>query len=1028
MKALEKDVLEAALEIQDELLGPTVNFDPRRGSGRQLLPIDLSKDLTPDVRDSFHAINGLTNSSWFFHSPLQYWSCSYDKIHGDHDILTTVNKASRQSTSVNVTLRHSIVFSGKRFEDHRLVAADSLVITLVHKLDSPVGARWEKKAKELSLKNSAKWNIHLDDAPTSILYEFQFRPLSVFEWLQLSIGYAVVVWYFWVQLKKFRALKSKAGLVCAVVMQLLFSTIGGFVICAIFKIDLSKLPREAYPLVIIPIGLGNMFDFINATIATSPRKSPAQRVIEAIGDQGPIILATIAELLVILWTLPRLGSHAYYSPVPVMAFCKFAAVALILNFFFLMTFLVPVMSVDLQRPELNDSLTRPKQTASNNNETPQRKSWLYAMSPWRGELPISTRIAGQVVLIGCLLIFIVHFQDLRLAVAALWPFAISGAPSSLETSPPSVLSVDIHQARAPTEWLKLQDHETAREVIQVIKPHAHSYIARVYKPLTFIMKGADRTPNDSGVRPLLPAVYDFTRNYMMLFVVSVIIIVAAVAVFMSYLLWNELPDTDDENNHEDDPLLSVIPLATGHDLDIMHLTASRDGVIAAVGLDRRIQIWDVRQGLASYNIHQNDARIDPFPVLAIAIDNDSNWLAFLSAKDQVYLWNIPERRWGASMEVEIKRRKPVAFFFGYDKEELIDPIIIVRQNGLMSELHIESGDFNELQICRSPLVSVRRHYEKPNATSTNPPPRIITSSKKGCVHVASYLTDGWTSDGLHIEDPADDPEILSVLPLPALSSFLAVRKHTVDLIDITTHKVTHTFNTKPMVKDSLRCFHSTRRRPQCGSVGLAHLALAYMDSKTGNCIMQSYLPEREGDTICFRDPWTPGSKTSCLWRETVENTYEVRNPGHWETLQVGYVVGVRKIVPESETITAPTTSPLPNSSLRRRGPPRPISSSGGQHEDMYEVWSLSGRGEMSTCPLFAPHERQNLFNSSLGEIQKMGKKSVAIALGNKVKVITVGHEKFDVAESEHEDNLFVGMNPVPSRRKKQGAHKTKKSL
>lgn len=1025
MKALEKDVLKTALEIQDTLLGPTIDFNPRSKSIDED-PADPTLTLTPHMRDSFHAVNGLTNSSWFFHSPLQYWFCSIDNILQDQDIVTTVNRASRQSTSVNVTLRHSIVFSGKRFEDHRLVAADSLVITLVHMLDSPVGAQWERKARELSSRNSEIWHIHQDNAPESTLYEFQFRPLTGMEHFQLAIAYTIMTWYFLIQLSKLHALKSRLGLVFTVLMQLLFSTISSFVICAILKIDLSKLPREAYPLVIVPTGLGNIFDFINAVVATSARWTPSHRIGEAIGLQGPIMLATVAEYLLFLWFLPRVTGSYYHSPV--MAFCRFASLALVFNFFFMMTLLVPVISVDIQRAELNDSLTRASGNSSSSSAVDQpRKSWISAMLLWRKGIPISTRIAGQVVLIGSIIIFQWHFQDVMLAMSKSFPSMKTQATQlSTPSNSASLLSVDIHQARSPTAWLRMQDHETARELIQVIKPHAHSYIARVYKPLTFILNGSDRTPNQFGVRPFLPAAYDFTRNHLKLFLLTIVVMVAAVAVLMNYLLWDELPEIDDEEFHEDHPLLSVITLDKGHELDIMHLVASRDGIVATVGLDRRIQIWDVRGGVTSYMVQEMSDQVDPFPILAICIDSDSNWLAFLSAKDMIFLWNIPERKWGPTMEVQVRRRKPVAFFFGYGKEELIDPVVIVRQNGLMSELHVESKMQKELRICHSPLVSVRRHYERPNSTSNSPPPRIITSSKKGCVHVASCLAQEWISDGLEIPDPADDPDILCVLPLPVLSAFLAVRDHTVDLIDIISQKVTHTFTTKSMKQGSLRCFHSTRRRPQCGSVGLANLTLAYTCAETGSCIVHTYLPEREGDTICFRDPYTPGSKTCCLWRETVESRYEVMNPGKWEALPVGYIVGIRKQDSVVEPLQNSTAQSSHGPGLRRRGQQNqagPIA----RQEDMYEVWSLSARGERSTCPFFGPYERQRLFNSTLGDIEKLGNRTIVVSLGDVAKVITVGNEKFDGAGHENEDDVFVGMTPIPSRRKKSAPHRSKKT-
>jgi hypothetical protein len=569
----------------------------------------------------------------------------------------------------------------------------------------------------------------------------------------------------------------------------------------------------------------------------------------------------------------------------------------------------------------------------------------------------------------------------------------------------------------------MQDHETAHEVIQIIKPNANRYIARVYDPLIFVLDGSDRTPTALGIRRFLPAAYDFVRHQLLTFSTVVLFTVAAVSLLMNYLLWNEFPEGEEDERPDDEPLLSIKTLAQGHALDVALLTASNEGVIASVGLDRWIRIWDIRKGTFSYLVEDPESDINPFPVLAMAIDNDSNWLALLSSENKVVLWNIPERRWGPVMEVEIKGRVPAAFFFGYDASEVIDPVVVVRHNGLMTELHMEANDSKTLRICRSPLVCARPHFEKPTPQYAHPPPRVVTSSKRGCIHVGSLLDEGWTSESIEVPDPEDDKEVLSILPLPVLSSFLAVRSHTVDLIDIFTHKVTHTFATKPMKAGSLRCFHSTRRRPQCGSVGLASLALAYICADTGSLILQSYLPQRDGDTICFRDPWTPGSKTCCLWRETVENQYKVENPGEWEALQVGYIVGVRK----TETHARPkealghhmNTSP----GLRRRGAnlKRSFSDESRQSdkddEDTWEAWCISARGTRWSAPLCDSKEGRNyLLVGGLGPMVKVGKRSIAVGLGNIIKVITVGSDRFDDLEDDNDDTAFVGM--AASRKKK----------
>ncbi|KAH7393496.1 sterol-sensing domain of SREBP cleavage-activation-domain-containing protein [Cadophora sp. MPI-SDFR-AT-0126] len=1025
MKALEPNVLLRALEIQDELLGPTVNFDPRKPQ-EERLTINATASLTPDMRDVFHAVNGVSDSSWFFHSPLQYWSCDEANIAEDKDIISTVNKRSRQSTSVNVTLRHSIVFSGKRFEDHRLVAADALVITLVHMLDSPVGRQWEQKAQALARRRTDKWRLYPEDGrpATNTLYEFRFQPLSFQDDLFLGVIYSLIVIYFLISLSKLRALKSRLGLIVAVMAQIAVSIMSSFTICAIFKIDLSKIPREAYPLVILAVGLENIFRLINAVIVTPSSNSTASRIGEALGQTGHVALAGVSQNLFILWMLSK-----YVSP-QICAFCTFAAIALSFDFFYLLTFFTAVLSVDVRRTELSDSLNRV--ATLSRPSTPQqqpKQTWMDAML--RGESAFSTRIAGTIVMTGFILIAQWHFFDNESIgqTALRFVHLLKSQPQPPRSTQSALLSVDIHQARTPTAWLRMQDHETAQEVIKVVKPNANSYIARVYDPLIFVLNGSDRTPTQFGVRPFLPAAYDFARNQFGVFIITVIVIVAAVSILMNYLLWDELPENDGDNRPDDEPLLSVKTLNNGHSLDIVLLTASRDGIIASVGLDRLIRIWDVRRGVMSYIVQDFESHVDPFPVLAVAIDGDSNWLALLSGNDRVFLWNIPERRWGPSMEVVVNGRKPVAFCFGYDSTEFINPLLVIRSNGRMTELHVESNESIEVLICRSPLVCVRQHFEKPIATSPNPPARVVTSSRKGCVHIASQLESGWVSDSVDIPCPPGDQAITSVLPLPALSSFLAVRTRSVDLVDIVTHKITHTFPTSPMKPDSLRCFHSTRRRPQCGSVGLASLAIAYTNAETGNVILQSYLPERDGDTICFRDPYTPGSKTCCLWRETVEQRYEIENPGEWDALKVGYLVGIRKREPPS---TKAKSSIIANTGLRRRGAilPPPLAKGSDiskADDDVWEVWSISARGDRTTTPLCGYAENDNLLVPGLGPIRKLGRNSIVVGLGNVIKVISVGNDKLDGGESSADDALFVGMASAKTSRRKKTSMGTKKS-
>ena len=1015
MKALEPKILLGALDIQDHLLGSTRNFDPRR-AGEVAHMVDSDADFGTEVRDTFHAINGLTNSSWFFHSPLQYWAGAREAIMADKDIVNTVNERARQSTSVNVTLRHSIVFSGKRFEDHRLVGADALVITLIHMLDSPVAKQWERKAAELASDDDGRWKLYPSDGRSvaSTLYEFRFQPLSLQDDLFLGFAYAVACLYFLLTLSKLRALKSRLGLIVAVVTQILVSIISSFTVCAVLKIDLSKIPREAYPLVILTVGLENIFRYINAVIITPPTNSTATRMGEALGTTCHVALAGVLQNLGVLWIL-----SGFVSP-QIKAFCTFAAIALTFDFFYMITFFTGVLSIELRRTELSDALQRVS-TRNRRSYVPSldnKRTWTDALL--QGDAPFSTRIAGTIVMVGFVLVAQWHFFDNESLgkTASRFVHMWSSRPPPRYSPAVNTLSVDINQARSPTAWLKLQDHETAHEVIKIIKPNASSYLARVYDPLIFVLDGSDRTRTTMGVRRFLPAAYDFIRHQSTPFFYSVLLCMAIVTLLMNYLLWDELSEMsedEDEDRPEDTQLIVIKSLPVGHLLDIALLEGSPAGIIVSVGIDRVVRVWDIRKGINSCVLSNPDSEYNPFPVLSMAIDNNSVFLALLSADKRIYIWNLPDKKWERVIDVDVGTRKPLAFFFGFHKTDFVDPLIFVRPNGMLTELHIESDTQGkeDMAICKSPLVCVQQHFEKSQTTSL-PLPRIVTASRKGCIHIATQMDGTWVSKGVDLPYLGSSQESISVLSLPNISSFLVVRHKEVDLIDVNTHKVIHTFSTNQVKRDTLRCFHSARRRPQCGNVGLASLALAYTDEITGHCVLQTYFPYRENDTLCFREPWAPGSKTCCLWNDAVETRHIIENPGKWESLQVGYLVGLRKITKSNgEDKSQETTN------IRRRGVTIPQKRSRPSTiKDQWEVWSISARGERFTLPMCDEASGQQLLVDTPGPIVRVGKRSVAIGMGNVIKIITVGHERFNGQDDSDDDTAFVGMKASQSRRKK----------
>ncbi|EAQ90619.1 hypothetical protein CHGG_02554 [Chaetomium globosum CBS 148.51] len=641
-------------------------------------PLRDGSHVEPDVvmrsiwqRDAFHISNGLTNQSWFFHSPLQYWSSSAENIASDQDLISTVNEKKTQSTFVNTTLRHSIVFSGKRFQERQIVAADALVITLIHKLRSPVGRQWVKRLEALAqgAKQDSKWQIIPPDGRSigNQLYQFQFQPMTWYDWAMLVPAYGIPIYYLLYRLSKLRAVKSRVGLMVTMLAQITASIVSSFTVCAIFKVDLSHVPLQTYPFVILAISMENSFRLINAVIMTSSAISISDRIGEAFGTTAHIAIASPIQNSLILYGLSKTGSLG------VSSFCAFATIATFFDFFYLATFFLAVLSVDVRQRELCELEKASLKRAKTSQGGLPKQPWIRGIYPFRlTDTAISTRIAGSIVLIGFVLIAQAHYTS---EGSHQWLNQLSGLSwRDAGSTPKSSLLIDIHQVRSATSWLRMQDHETAREVIKAIKPWAHSYVARVYDPVIFVLRGADRTP-DTKDSTFLPAVYDFLHHQIPLFIASLLTMLAALRLRC-------------------------------------HAGRITGGKLVSVGLDRAIQVWDVPTG--SRNLVQSDpeAPLDsPFPVLNVALDDRSKWLALVSWQ-RVFIWNMAEKQWADVRDVDLGGHRPEAAFFVAKSPDAAPSLVLVRRNGIGLEVPMAAESPRDFLICKTPLVWAVSFTEK----------------------------------------------------------------------------------------------------------------------------------------------------------------------------------------------------------------------------------------------------------------------------------------------------------------------------
>jgi hypothetical protein len=253
----------------------------------------------------------------------------------------------------------------------------------------------------------------------------------------------------------------------------------------------------------------------------------------------------------------------------------------------------------------------------------------------------------------------------------------------------------------------------------------------------------------------------------------------------------------------------------------------------------------------------------------------------------------------------------------------------------------------------------------------------------------------WLSQELKF--PArEERDIHSLLPVKPCGIYLIARLKTVDVVDLKTSVIVHTFQTESMQPRSLKYLRSTPRQTHCGSTGLGSFTLAYVNADTGDCVLQTYLPQDEDDAICFCDPLEPKTGQCAILSGSRELKRRIKDPGDWEALPNGSIVGVRRkpSKPAAEYGLASTLHP----GLRQRtSHDRQRASSPREQWEIWVMSQLETQESYETRPLEDDEDdcrHQHLMISKLGPIVKVGASSAAVGFGDMIKVITVGHERF----------------------------------
>lgn len=969
MNALDKTSLKRALAVQESVVG-----------------YEQSSDITPALGDELRT----GTLQWGYHSPLMYWNNSEEIIDADADILKTINEQKRSSSSLNVTLRPASLFAGKRFSRYQLEAADALVITLMNQVDDAVADRWQQNMRSLTDGACEKCSLFPRDGNVTRhrVYRFSFTPLSIQEHIALTFAYSFMALYVLVSLRRMKAFHSRFGLVVTAITQMTFSILASFTICGMLKINLSQIPQNAYPFIVLVLGIENMFRLINAVLAYSPTMATELRIANALGDVGPISVAAAVQNLTILSLLSTVVSPG------VAAFCAFAAIATLFDAFFLLTFFVAVLNVDIRRLELQDALANRHSHRHRRRPSPTHHTWFDALI--QGRLPFSTRMAGTAVTTTFILSLNYHFfehKEKATNLRNLLDIVRGGSTNAgeVDTFAPPPMNATL----TPGEWMRMQDFDTAKEVLRLAKPGADSFVIRLFAPLIVVLGGSDRTDVSSGGEEWTHALRSFAVHHFYPVAVAIVFAVAFVAVLMNFLLYNEAGDEDNDIALEQtEEILAAQTVRLPHRLDVIKMASSENGHFVAASLDRSLSISIAdRTGEAHHTfvVPPDVVRSMSWPVHHLAIDESGDWIACHCADDSILAFNHTTGSMISNL-VQYPDDHP-ALLFAFATLPGINGgkqhFIVLTSGGRLAMSSMEDGTCMGTDISVVPLVGAALLETSKQGR------QLVSVTAEGIVLSTTWDGGRWAPSNSQRFDLGEwSGKSIDQVKLRLYSDLdtelvVATTSHSVIFLSATTLAPVASFRmseTDTRIEDVL--IGPSRKCSSCGQLALRYLAATTHGPGKDECQLYTWIVGNGTDAcICLVQSFS----TCKSFAVAQKGIHAVANAGVWNASKSQYVLGLRQQKSHvTETIVdkrRPTTSEL----RQRRHARQSAQSKDGP--DKWEAYKLSIDGDLETLEIppnrDADLSQDTLYVNNAGPMVSLNSQSVAVACGNTVKVIRV---------------------------------------
>ncbi|KAG0705302.1 sterol-sensing domain of SREBP cleavage-activation-domain-containing protein [Suillus ampliporus] len=326
-----------------------------------LYTLHLEQRILQGLSNHGISCNDLNSRHCFVISPLSFWEYDEERLRNDRNVSLTVTH-SEGVTASGIHVTPQMVLAGRDSTERNHATPDSamfLALTYIFPesdcLRSAGHDSWLQIIKNSTLESAESAQVFAVTAePTLIALEYNHSlskttetpSISTFLYLAYGAFFAYVSW----SMKRMNGVHNRIGLTFTALVEIAASTITSLSVCALLRVKVTMVPWSLLPIVIIFVGAENMFNLVDAVTRTSITLPVKQRIAEGLSRAGTSNTLKVVSYNIIL------GVIAFFSAGAIRQFCTFAVVVLVAHWFLAHTFFVAVLSVDIQRLELNQLL------------------------------------------------------------------------------------------------------------------------------------------------------------------------------------------------------------------------------------------------------------------------------------------------------------------------------------------------------------------------------------------------------------------------------------------------------------------------------------------------------------------------------------------------------------------------------------------------------------------------------------------------------------------------------------------------